>query len=72
MHHSPRRILLLIVLTLGLSSGAFAATGGINTFDHGHGHDGDHGRPSVVPPPHSHGHCGHSDQKPPCSHYKDR
>ena len=54
----PRRPLLLAVA-------AALSLGGTAYAEHG-GHEGQ-GRPSVTPPPHSHGHCKDG-TKPPCKH----
>jgi hypothetical protein len=52
--------MLAVAAALSLSATALAAGNGIS---------GDHspGRPSVTPPPWSHGHCGHTDLRPPCN-----
>jgi len=53
--HRRRPLLALAAAALALGSAGYAATGGIPGPNHSTG------RPSVVPPPNSHGHCGHTD-----------
>ncbi len=59
-----RPLFLLTAAALVFGTAGYAATGGVP------GPNSAPGRASVDPPPNSKGHCGHTDQKPPCKHYK--
>jgi hypothetical protein len=58
-----RPLLLLVAASLAFGSAGYASVGGASGNNAG-------GRASVDPPHESHGHCGHTDLKPPCKHYK--
>ena len=57
-----RPVYLLAAAALAFGTASYAATGG------SHAPAKSQAEATVTPPPNSNGHCGHSDQKPPCKH----